>query len=164
MTKYQMATVPKKGFAFCRFTIAILLWITLISTFFGIKWFIFIPFAVMFLSGVLTVRRAPLILLYKVLFDREGKGETDVLNVSSIRFSHFVGSTFCLLILLFFYVFKINIVSYILLGILTFLQTIAAFGYCSAQKLYECLVLGKNCCNLGRKLRGGKCGGSCDVR
>ena len=55
------------------------------------------------------------------------------------------------------YVFKINIVAYIFVGILTILQTIAAFGYCSAQKLYECLVLGKNCCNLGKKLRGGKC-------
>ena len=94
MTKYQMATVPKKGFAFCRYTIAILLWITVILVFFNIKWIIFIPFIIMLLSGILTVRRAPLIMLYKALFDREGKGETDVLNVSSIRFSHFVGSFF----------------------------------------------------------------------
>ena len=157
MTKYQMATVPKKGFAFCRFTIAILLWITVIALLFGIKWIIFIPFCIMLLSGLLTVRRAPLIILYKVLFDREGKGETDVLNVNSIRFSHFVGTTFSLIIILFLYIFKINIVAYIFLGILTILQTIAAFGYCSAQKLYECLVLGKNCCNLGKKIRGGKC-------
>ena len=157
MTKYQMATVPKKGFAFCRYTIAILLWITVAFLFFNIRWMIFIPFAIMMLSGILTVRRAPLIMLYIVLFDRERKGETDVLNVSSIRFSHFVGSFFCILIILFLYVFKINIVAYIFLGILTVLQTIAALGYCSAQKLYECLVLGKNCCNLGKKIRGGKC-------
>ena len=157
MTKYQMATVPKKGFAFCRYTIAFLLWITDILLFFNIKWMIFIPFGIMLLSGILTVRRAPLIMLYKVLFDREGKGETDVLNVSSIRFSHYVGSFFCLIIILFLYVFKVDLVAYIFLGILTVLQTIAALGYCSAQKLYECLVLGKNCCNLGRKLRGGQC-------
>ena len=157
MTKYQMATVPKKGFAFCRYTIAILLWITDILLFFNIKWMIFIPFGIMLLSGILTVRRAPLIMLYKVLFDRKGKGETDVLNVSSIRFSHYVGSFFCLIIILFLYIFKIDLVAYIFLGILTVLQTIAALGYCSAQKLYECLVLGKNCCNLGKKLRGGQC-------
>lgn len=157
MTKYQMATVPKKGFAFCRYTIAILLWITVILVFFNIKWIIFIPFIIMLLSGILTVRRAPLIMLYKVLFDREGKGETDVLNVSSIRFSHFVGSFFCIIIILFLYVVKIDIVAYVFLGILTILQTIAAFGYCSAQKLYECLVLGKNCCNLGKKIKGGSC-------
>lgn len=157
MTKYQMATVPKKGFAFCRYTIAILLWITVILVFFNIKWIIFIPFIIMILSGILTVRRAPLIMLYKVLFDREGKGETDVLNVSSIRFSHFVGSFFCIIIILFLYVVKIDIVAYVFLGILTILQTIAAFGYCSAQKLYECLVLGKNCCNLGKKIKGGSC-------
>lgn len=162
MTKYQMATVPKKGFAFCRYTIALLLWVSVTLLFFGIKWMIFVPFIIMSLSGILTVKRAPLILLYKVLFDRDGKGETDVLNISSIRFSHFVGATFCLLVILFLYVFKINVVAYIFLGILTILQTIAAFGYCSAQKLYECLVLGKNCCNLGKKIRGGKCsGGSC---
>lgn len=157
MTKYQMATVPKKGFAFCRYTIAILLWITVILLFINIKWMIFIPFIIMLISGILTVKRAPLIMLYKVLFDREGKGETDVLNVSSIRFSHFVGSFFCVVIIMFLYVFKIDFVAYIFLGILTILQTIAAFGYCSAQKLYECLVLGKNCCNLGKKIRGGSC-------
>ena len=157
MSKYQMATVPKKGFAFCRFTIALLLWVTLILLCFGIKWFIFIPFIIMILSGILTVKRAPLIMLYKVLFDRKGKGETDVLNVNSIRFAHFVGACFSLIVILFLYVFKIKIVAFVFLIILTFLQTVAAFGYCSAQKIYECLVLGKNCCNLGKKLRGGSC-------
>jgi Na+/pantothenate symporter len=111
----------------------------------------------MLLSGILTVKRAPLILLYKVLFDRNNKGETDVLNVNSIRFAHYVGSLFSLAAILFLYVFKINLIGYILIGILTLLQTMAAFGYCSAQKLYECLILGKNCCNLGKKLRGGHC-------
>ena len=157
MTETQMAIVPKKAFAFCRFMICILLWISSILLFFDIKSFIFIPFIIMLLSGILTVRRAPLIMLYKVLFDREGKGETDVLNVSSIRFSHYVGATFSLIVILFLYVFKVHLVAYIFIGILTFLQTIAAFGYCSAQKLYECLVLGKNCCNLGKRIRGGKC-------
>ncbi len=157
MRNLRMEVVPKKAFAFCRWTICILLWITAILCFFQIKWMIFIPFIIMLLSGILTVKRAPLIVLYKVLFDRKHTAETDVLNVNSIRFAHFVGSTFCLIIVLFFYVFEIDIVSYILVGILTFMQTIAAFGYCSAQKLYECLIMGKNCCNLGKKLRGGKC-------
>lgn len=157
MISTQMAIVSKKAFAFCRFTICILFWLTSILLFFDIKWTIFVPFIIMLLSGILTVKRAPLILLYKVLFDRDNKAETDVLNVSSIRFSHYVGATFSLIVILFLYVFKIDIVAYIFVGILTVLQTIAAFGYCSAQKLYECLVLGKNCCNLGKRLRGGKC-------
>ena len=157
MISTQMAIVSKKAFAFCRFTICILFWSTSILLFFDIKWTIFVPFIIMLLSGILTVKRAPLILLYKVLFDRDNKAETDVLNVSSIRFSHYVGATFSLIVILFLYVFKIDIVAYIFVGILTVLQTIAAFGYCSAQKLYECLVLGKNCCNLGKRLRGGKC-------
>lgn len=157
MTITQMATVPKKGFAFCRFTICILFWLTLILLFFNIKWMIFIPFIIMLLSGILTVKRAPLIMLYKVLFDKEGKEETEVLNVNSIRFSHYVGSVFSLIVILFFYVFNINIIGYIFIVILTILQTAAAFGFCSAQKLYECLILGKNCCNLGKKIRGGKC-------
>lgn len=157
MKSTQMAIVPKKAFAFCRFTICILFWIASILMFFNIKWVIFIPFIIMLLSGILTVKRAPLIILYKVLFDRDNKAETDVLNVSSIRFSHYVGATFSLIVIIFIYVFKINIVAYIFLGVLTLLQTIAAFGYCSAQKLYECLVLGKNCCNLGKRLRGGNC-------
>lgn len=157
MKDIKMATVPKKAFAFCRWTICLMFWATSILCFFNVKWFIFIPFTIMFLSGVLTVKRAPLIMLYKVLFDRKNTAETDVLNVSSIRFSHFVGSAFCIIAILFLYVFKIKIIAYIFIGILTVLQTIAAFGYCSAQKLYECLVLGNNCCNLGKKIRGGQC-------
>lgn len=157
MKGQKMATVPKKGFAFCRWTICILFWITAILCFFGIRWFIFIPFLVMLTSGILTVKRAPLIMLYNLLFNRDGKAETDVLNVNSIRFAHFVGSAFSIIAILFFYVFEINVVGYIFVGILTFLQTIAAAGYCSAQKLYECLVLGKNCCRIGKRLRGGSC-------
>ena len=128
MISTQMAIVSKKAFAFCRFTICILFWSTSILLFFDIKWTIFVPFIIMLLSGILTVKRAPLILLYKVLFDRDNKAETDVLNVSSIRFSHYVGATFSLIVILFLYVFKIDIVAYIFVGILTVLQTIAAFG------------------------------------
>lgn len=157
MKSTKMAIVPKKAFAFCRFTICILFWVAAILLFFDIKWFVFIPFIIMLISGILTVKRAPLIVLYKVLFDRDSKAETEVLNVSSIRFSHYVGATFSLIVILFLYVFKINLVAYIFVGILTILQTIAAFGFCSAQKLYECLVLGKNCCNLGKRIRGGSC-------
>ena len=152
-----MAVVSKRAFAFCRYTISILFWLTSILLFFGIKWTIFIPFIIMLLSGILTVKKAPLIVLFKFLFDKNNKSETDVFNVSSIRFSHYVGAAFSLVVILFLYVFKINLVAYIFVSILTFLQTIAAFGFCSAQKLYECLILGKNCCNLGKKIRGGKC-------
>ena len=105
MKSTQMAIVPKKAFAFCRFTICILFWLTAILLFFDIKWMIFVPFIIMLLSGILTVRRAPLIVLYKVLFDRKKKAETDVLNVNSIRFSHYVGATFSLIVILFLYVF-----------------------------------------------------------
>ena len=157
MSNIKMATIPKKAFAFCRWTICILFWITSILCFFDIKWIIFIPFTIMLLSGILTVKRAPLIILYKVLFDRKNTAETEVVNVNSIRFSHYVGSVFSLIAILFLYIFKIDIVAYIFIGLLTILQTIAAFGFCSAQKLYECLVLGKNCCNLGKKIRGGNC-------
>ncbi len=160
LTDIKMAVIPKKALAFCRWTICLLFWATAALCFFGVRWFIFLPFAIMLLSGILTVRRAPLILLYIWLFDRERTGETDVVNVSSIRFSHFVGAAFCTAAVLSFYLLRNNTVGYVFVGILTVLQTAAACGYCSAQKLYECLVLGKNCCGLGKKLRGG----SCDAR
>ena len=68
MKSTQMAIVPKKAFAFCRFSISILFWVTSILLFFGIRWMIFVPFIIMLLSGILTVKRAPVIVLYKVLF------------------------------------------------------------------------------------------------
>ena len=64
MRSKRMAVVPKKAFAFCRFVICILLWLSSLLLFFDIKWVIFIPFIIMFLSGILSVKRAPLIILY----------------------------------------------------------------------------------------------------
>lgn len=147
----EMANVSRKSIAFCRFVIAILFWLVGLTR---IKWLLFIPLFIMLLSAILGVKNAPLIKIGDLLFKKKNM---ETVSVQSIRFAHYFGSIMTIITLLFFYVFKLDIVGYVLTWLLIVLQTIAAFGYCSAQKLFECLILGNNCCNLGKKLRGGKC-------
>lgn len=143
----QIVNVNDKSVAFCRYTIAVLFVIIAIS---GLREFLMVPFIIMLLSAILGVKKAPLVVIGDKLFK---KSESVTVSVQSIRFAHFVGSVFTLLTMLFYFVFKIDIVGHIFLGILVFLQIVAAFGYCSAQKLYECVIIGNNCCNLGKKVR-----------
>ncbi len=147
----KMVNVNKASVAFCRFSIAIMFWIIGITR---VNILLLIPFIIMLSSGILGVSRAPLVLLGDALINKK---KLEVVNVQSIRFAHFFGSIVTALALMFFYIFKIEIIGWIITWIMIILQTIAAFGYCSAQKLFECIVLGKNCCNLGKKIRGGKC-------
>ena len=148
-----MVTIDKNATFFCRWTIALLFWISAITLNYN---FVLVAAIIMFFSGLLGVDKAPLILLYDNTFGRIIKKRKDVLNVQSIRFSHYVGTIMSVLALL-FAISPLYIIGWIIIGMLVVLQTVAALGYCSAQKLYECQILGNNCCNLGKKLRGGKC-------
>ncbi|MDD2376694.1 MAG: DUF4395 family protein [Clostridia bacterium] len=147
----KMVNVNKKSVAFCRFSIAIMFWIIGIT---GAKILLVIPFIIMILSGILGVSKAPLVIVGNILFKKK---DVEVVNVQSIKFAHYTGSIMTAIAIIFFYIFKIDIVGWIITWIMIVLQTIAAFGYCSAQKLFECIILGNNCCKLGKKIRGGKC-------
>jgi hypothetical protein len=145
-----MANISKKSFALCRFSIAIMFWLVIITKF---KMLLILPLTIMLISALFGVSKAPIILLGNIIF---GKKDIEVVSVQSIRFAHYFGSIVTIIALVLFY-FKLDIAGWIVTSTIVVLQTIAAFGYCSAQKLYECLILGKNCCNLGKKIRGGKC-------
>lgn len=146
----QIVNVNTKSVVFCRYTIAIMFITIAIS---GYMELLLVPFIIMLLSAILGVKKAPLVVVGNKLFK---KSDIITLSVDSIRFAHYVGSIFTLVTLLFFFVFKIELIAYIFLAVLVFLQIVAAAGYCSAQKLYECVIIGNNCCNLGKKIRGRK--------
>lgn len=134
-------------------TIPILLWSSLI---FQKKELVLAAFIILTLSVILKVRRAPLIMFYTYTIGKLVPSGQVILDEKGIRFAHGVGavvSFFCLILLY----FVNQTVGWVLTGMLALLKTSAAFGYCSALKLYQC-INGGTCCRVGKlaqKLKNG---------
>lgn len=145
MPAFKPVTISKGSFAFCRATVAILLWFGII---FQSVLLVALVFAIMVASAALRVRRAPLIVLYERTVDRIRPSEGVVVDEIGIFVSHVTGAVFgalCLALLL----FASPLVGWIVTAIFALLQTSAACGFCSALKLYNCMA-GGNCCRIGK--------------
>lgn len=145
----RMVKVEKKSVAFCKYAIAGLLWLAIILR---NEIPIYIVFFIMLISAITGVHRAPLVKLFDITIGKKVKAEEVYINIHSMRFAHIVGCIFCILSLVSFYYIN-PIVALIITIVFALLQTIASFGYCSAQKLYECVVCNSNCCRFGKKIR-----------
>jgi hypothetical protein len=144
MTHFKPVTISNGSFAFCRIMVAVLLWV---SVAFQIEWVVGLVFLIMLLSAILRVERAPLILLYKFVFDRIKQSATVIVDERGVYVSHLAGAAFSLICLVLLY-FSNPTAAWIVTGAFAFLQTLAAFGFCSALKLYTCMA-GGNCCRFG---------------
>lgn len=145
MASFKPVTISKGSFAFCRTTIAILLWASIV---FQQKWMIVLVLVIMVLSAIFKVSRAPLILLYKYTVDRIHPSSNVIVDEKGILFSHIVGAVFAALCLFLLY-FINQLAGWIVTAAFALLQTSAAFGFCSALKLYTCMA-GGTCCRVGR--------------
>lgn len=149
MAAVKPVSVSKGAYTFCRYTIAVMLWL---AVFFQSKELVVAVFLILLLSAILKVRRAPLIILYTYTIDKLRSSSKVILDEKGIRFAHAVGavvSLFCLILLYF-----LNpVAGWILTVLLAILQTSAAFGFCSALKVYQCMTGGGNCCRVGRLAR-----------
>lgn len=148
MNAYKPVTISKGGFAFCRYMVAAMVWAALI---FQMKEFLAATFIVMVLSYILKVERAPLVALYAMTIDKIIPSGKELVDEKGIRFAHLVGAVFsgmCWLLL------SVNqpLIGWILTFALAVLKSSAAFGFCSALKLYGCMTSG-NCCRVGRMIR-----------
>lgn len=151
MAGFKPVTITTGSFAFCRYTVAVLAWLSLILQ---SKLLLVILFVIMLLSYLLKVGRAPLIVLYRQTVDRIRPSAPVVVDEKGIRFAHAVGAGFSLLCLVVLQ-WGSPLAGWILTGCLAILKTSAAFGFCSALKLYNCWT-GGSCCRVGklaRKLR-----------
>jgi len=145
----DMVQTKKQSVAFCKYVIAVLLWAAVIFNSIALVYLVCIT---LFVSALTGVQKAPLVTLFNVTGAKWMKTEEIYINRYSMRFAHFFGAGFCVLILITHYYLH-PIVPIVLTVILALLQTIASFGYCSAQKLYECVVCNSNCCRMGKKVR-----------
>lgn len=147
MKKYKPVSVSTAGFAFCRYTIAVLVWLSLI---FQIKWLLVIVFLILAFSAFLKIQKAPMILLYKYTIEKIIKSKDEILNEHAMRFAHIMGTILSVICILFLYFINVN-VGWILVFIFAVLKTISAFGVCPASKLYECMG-NDSCCAFIKKI------------
>jgi hypothetical protein len=148
MAEFRPVTITVGSFAFCRYTIAVLVWLSLLLQ---NKFFVVAAFVIMLLSMLLKVGRAPLIVLYRQTIDRIWPSAPVVVDEKGIRFAHTVGTVFSLLCIIVLY-WGNPLAGWILTGVLAILKTSAALGFCSALKLYNCMA-GGTCCRVGKLAR-----------
>ncbi|MHB1152553.1 MAG: DUF4395 family protein [Eubacteriales bacterium] len=145
----RMVIVKRQSVTFCKYVIAGLLWLALIIT---NVIPIYIVCFIMLISALSGVQHAPLVVLYNLTFAKFTAVTDEYINLHSMRFAHIVGCVFCVLSLAAYYLIS-PVAGLIITAILGLLQTIAAFGYCSAQKLYDCVICNSSCCRFGKKIR-----------
>lgn len=146
MKTYKPVAVPRAAFIFCRYTVAILIWLSLILRSEPI---LFAVFIILLLSAILKIRKAPMIWLYSHTINLIMKSKDEILNEHAMRFAHTMGSTLaavCILLL----TFAGERVGWIAVGVFAILKTVSALGFCPASKLYECTT-GGTCCAFIKK-------------
>ena len=150
MKEYRPVEISSNAFNFCKYGIASLLWISIILQ---SKLIVILVFAILIISAILKVRRAPLVLLYTFTIDKLIKSKRIILDERAVRFAHIVGASFSGVALVFLY-FLNPLTGWIITSILAVLKTSGAMGYCGAMKLYSCLNNPNGqCCRVGKKVK-----------
>jgi hypothetical protein len=146
MKKYRPVSIPKSAFVFCRYSLAILVWLSL---FFHAKLILIFVLIIFLLSAVLKIKKAPMILLYGYTVNKIIKSKDVILNEHAMRFAHLTGAVLSLICLILLY-FVNEQAGWIAVFIFALLKSISAFGFCPASKLYECST-STNCCAFLKK-------------
>ena len=137
----RLVSVSIGGFIFCRYSIAILIWLAYI---FAVKELMVATFIILFLSALLTVKRAPMILLYTYTIDKIFKSKNEFLDLRAMRFAHSLGAILSLIALGLLYG-GFEQVGWTFTLVFALLKTVSALGFCPASKLFGC-VTDDACC------------------
>ena len=147
MTISRPVAVPKGGFLFCRYGTAVLVWAALLFRLEALLWLVF---AVLALSALLKVRRAPMILLYSWTAGRLFRSGEEVLDETAMRFAHGLGAAFALACASWVH-FSGGTRGWGLTLIFALVKSVSAAGFCPASKLYQCLGSGGCCALTGKR-------------
>lgn len=139
-------TVQDNAFIFCRYSIAVMIWLALI---FESIWLLVAVLAILALSALVTVRRAPMIWLWTNTLGRIIPSKDVVLDVDAMRFAHSLGSVLALVSVAL--VWRGNAIAWWFVAAFGVLKTVSALGFCPASKLYGCVVKEGGCCALTGK-------------
>ena len=141
----EYAIVQRNAFVFCRYSVAALVWVALLLQ---NVWVLLAVFVILAASALLTVRRAPMVVLWTSTFARIFPSEEDVLDIKAMRFAHGMGAMMALIGLSL--VWHGTPGAWVFVGAFAILKTTSALGWCPAYKLWGCLAKG-GCCALTRK-------------
>lgn len=149
MTEFKPVAISGGAYAFCRVTIAI---VFILGFFLRSEALVLAGFLILLLSAILKVRRAPLIWSYTHTVEKIFPSKRRVVDEKGMRFAHGFGAVLSAIGLVFLYFWN-PLVGWAVILLLSILQTMAAFGFCSAYKLYTCVNSGGDCCNIGKRVR-----------
>jgi hypothetical protein len=137
--------VTAGSFAFCRWSLAVVLWAALVAR---QPWLVAVTGLLLAASAGAGVHRAPMIMLWRLTGDRLWPSRVVILDERAMRFAHGFGAAFCgvtwVLLL------ATPRAGLVLLLVLVLLKTVGALGFCTASKLYTCAASG-GCCGLTRR-------------
>lgn len=143
----DQVAIPKGAFIFCRYTMALLIWLAFLLK---LKSLVVVLFGLLVLSALLTVRRSPLVWLYTQTLNRLILSPDEFLSVGGMRVAHSMGATFAALCLLFLYGGNERAGWWLTLAYCV-VKSISAIWACPVYKLYACMKSGNCCTFLKRK-------------
>jgi hypothetical protein len=143
----DLVEIRSDAFAFCRYSIMVLVWI---AFFFRLKWLVLVVFAILAFSAIFTVKYSPMILIYQYTFGFFYKSKTEPLAVDGMRFAHILGTVLAGIAVLFLF-FLNTPLGWGFTLFLAIMKTVSAVGLCPAYKLYNCMKSG-GCCSFSRAL------------
>lgn len=150
MSGFKPVTVSNGAFNFCKYTMALLLWISIV---FHLKLLVALVFCILILSAILKVKKSPLVLIYTYTVEKQFPSKKIVLDEKAICFAHKVGAVMSGIALIFLYLIH-PLTGWIITAALAVLKSSAAMGFCGAAKLYSCLNNPNGqCCRIGKKVK-----------
>jgi hypothetical protein len=145
MFTYKPVTISRGGFAFCRYSVAVALWVGVL---WRMDWLMSLCAVVMLLSAILTVSRAPMVLLYASTIDRLIPSAKVVVDESGLRFAQSVAAVVIGVpwLLLQFGPVGMQEAVWRFLPVVAVFKTLGALGFCAVSRLYTCAISGGDCC------------------
>lgn len=140
--------IPTAAFAFCRYTISVLVWVAVWQR---SVWLLGVVALLLGLSALLKVQRAPLIVLYSGTLGRFFRSRDEVVEERAMRFAHTAGTMFALICLAAIWIHPAA--GWRLALLFAILKTISALGFCPASKLFTCAT-NTTCCPVTKKFLG----------
>lgn len=150
MKEIKPVIIKNGSFNFCKYTIALLLWLSVVLQ---NKLLVVATLIILMLSAILRVKNAPLVWLYTYTIEKLIPSKEIMVDENSVLFAHSIGLAFSVIAVYLLYLIN-PLAGWIVTGILAILKTSGAFGLCGAMKLYSCLnnPNGK-CCRMGKKIK-----------
>jgi len=126
-------TVDRLALRLCRATTVILLLIALLI---HSWWLVALVLILMMYSSIVSIPRAPLVLLYSGIFKRSSGPRSETVDVNAIRFAQGFGSALLIIAFLLFFVFNHPLGAWITVSTVLLSTAMGSVGYCLGAYIY----------------------------